>query len=64
MKLPTDIPKNYLIDYDNLEDLMADYITMGNQMEFIKQYYGTLDYDIGIGIGDFNYTLKITVWKI
>lgn len=64
MKLPTDIPKNYLIDYDSLEELMGDYTTMSNQMEFIKQYYGTLDYDMGIEIGEFNYTLKITVWKI
>ena len=64
MKLPTDFPKNYLIGYEDLDEMYNDYVTITNQMEFLKQYNGDVNYDVSISIGEFDYVLNVTIWKI
>ena len=64
MKLPTDYPRNYLIGYDDFEEMFRDYLTISDQMEFIKQYNGEIDYNISISAGDGDFIMNITLWKI
>ena len=63
MRLSTDYPKNYMIGYDDFDELMSDYMKVSSQMEFIKRYTEKLDYEVGIDIGEKDYVLNVTIWK-
>jgi len=64
LKLPTDYPRNYLIGYEDFEEMFNDYLHINKQMEVVKEYNDDLDYDISMSIGDMEYILNITLWKI
>ena len=63
MRLSTDYPKNYMIGYDDFDELMSDYMKVSSQMEFIKRYTEKLDYEVGIDVGEKDYVLNVTIWK-
>lgn len=60
----TDYPKHYSIDYYSFDELMRDYITVCAQLDFIHNYNDKLQSDVSISIGEFEYMLNITIWKI
>ena len=60
----TEYPKHYSIDYDSLDELMKDYITVSAQLEFMEGYNSDLKSDVSISIGEYDYTINITIWKI
>lgn len=52
-----------MISYEDFNELMSDYMSVSSQMEFIKQYSGKLDYEVGIDVGEGEYILNITIWN-
>lgn len=64
MNLLTNYPKQYLIEYSSLDEIMSDYINMANQMDFIKEYNPDIKTKIEIIVGESEYLLKIVLWKI
>lgn len=64
MKLSTEYPKHYVIGYESFDELMSDYNTITDQMNFIKEYKDNLNYDVSISVGDGDYMLSLTIWKI
>lgn len=63
MKLSTEYPKHYVIGYDSFDELMFDYKTITDQMEFIKEYNEEFNYDASISVGADDYMLSLTIWK-
>jgi hypothetical protein len=61
--LSTEYPKHYVIGYECFDELMADYMTILDQMEFIREYKENLNYDVSISIGAEDYMLSLTIWK-
>lgn len=63
MKSLTGSPNNYIISYEDFNELMDDYMTVTGQLEFIKSYTDKVDYEISINIGVDSYFLNVSVWK-
>ncbi len=61
--MSTEYPKHYVIGYESFDELMADYMTILDQMEFIREYKENLNYDVSISIGAEDYMLSLTIWK-
>lgn len=64
MRSLTEYPKHYTIEYDSLDELMKDYITVTAQLTFISGYNEQLRSDVSIEIGEDEYALNIIIWKI
>jgi len=60
----TDYPKHYMIGYEEFDELMSDYYTISNQLDFLQDYNEDIKYDLSLCIGGGDYMLKITIWKI
>jgi hypothetical protein len=53
-----------MIGYEEFDELMSDYYTISNQLDFLQDYNEDIKYDLSLCIGGGDYMLKITIWKI
>lgn len=56
--------KYYIITYESLDDLMEDYMNLIEQFSNVEKVQGDVKTDVEINIGEDEYYLVISVWKI
>jgi len=56
--------KYYIITYESLDDLMEDYINLIEQFSNVEKVQEDVKTDVEINIGEDEYYLVISVWKI
>ena len=56
--------KYYIITYESLDDLMEDYMNLIEQFSNVEKVQEDVKTDVEINIGEDEYYLVISVWKI